>query len=130
MAKRTMSIAVILVILVGAFLLLDGISALITQNHGASKVFSDISKAFGKAGNTLAVIIAVLEVAAGALLIISRFVSIGALDAALRIGIFIFWIVVMVIVFIINYFHPDKLDWWRDLVNYSIILAVLWMIKD
>ena len=72
---------------------------------------------------------AVIEVIAGALLVLGQFVSIGRLEATLRVAIFIAWIVVMVLVLVVADFSPDELTWWRSLLQYSILLAVIWMVK-
>ena len=125
MARRGISILMILGILVGAFLLLDGIAGLID----ADSLVGRISGAFNQSGRTIAIIVAVIEVAAGALLVLSQFTSIGKLDATLRVAIFIAWIVVMVLVLVVADFAPATLGWWRLLIQYSIILAVIWLVK-
>jgi hypothetical protein len=130
--SKGLNIVGILIILVGAFMLLNGIAALTGNTEGLGGMSHDISRAFGGSGNTFNIIIAVVEIVAGALLIISRFASIGALDSFLRIAIFIFWIVVMVLALVLgnNIKAIDTLGWWISLVNHSIILVILWMIKD
>lgn len=132
MSTKRLNIAGILIILVGAFMLLSGIASFTGNTQGFGGFSNDISRAFGGSGNSLNIIIAVIEIIAGGLLILSRFVSIGALDSFLRIAIFIFWIVMMVLSLILggNIEHIDTLGWWISLVNQSIILVVLWMIKD
>ena len=102
------------------------------MSQGLGGLSHDVSRAFGGSGNTFNIIIAVVEIIAGGLLIISRFASIGALDSFLRIAIFIFWIVVMVLSLVLggNIEKIDTLAWWISLVNHSIILVILWMIKD
>ncbi len=130
--SKGLNIVGILIILVGAFMLLNGIAALTGNTEGLGGMSHDISRAFGGSGNTFNIIIAVIELVAGALLIISRFASIGALDGFLRIAIFIFWIVVMVLALVLgnNIKAIDTLGWWISLVNHGIILVILWMIKD
>jgi hypothetical protein len=132
MSSKGLNIAGILIILVGAFMLLSGIAAFTGNTQGLGGFTNDVSKAFGGSGNTFSIIIAVIEIIAGGLLILSRFVSIGALDSFLRIAIFIFWIVLMVLSLVLgnNIKNIDTLGWWISLVNQSIILVVLWMIKD
>ena len=132
MSSRSFNIVGVLIILVGAFMLLDGIGALTDNTQGFGGFSHDISRAFGKAGNTVAIILAVVEVAAGALLILSRFVSIGALDSGLRIAVFIFWIVVMIFALVLgdNIKAVDTLGWWKALVNHLIILLILWLMTD
>ena len=115
----------ILAILVGAFLLLDGLSGLM---H-ADSLFGRIGGVFNRDGRAVTIIVCVIEVIAGALLILSQFMSIGSIDGPLRMGIFIAWIVVMVFALVINNFRPEAIEWWRSLAQYSIVLAVIWMLK-
>lgn len=132
MASKKLNIVGILIILVGAFMLLDGIAALTNSTQGIGGLSHNVSRAFGGSGNTVAIIFAVIELIAGALLILSRFTSIGVLDSFLRIGVFIFWIIVMVFSLILggNLNAIDTLGWWISLVNQLIILTILWMIKE
>lgn len=132
MASKRLNIVGILIILVGAFMLLSGIASLTGNTQGLGGLSHDLSRAFGGSGNTFNIIIAVIQIIAGGLLIISRFASIGALDSFLRIAIFIFWIVVMVLGLVLggNIERISTLAWWISLVNHSIILMILWMIKD
>ncbi|MFW5716525.1 MAG: hypothetical protein ACOC0E_03665 [Spirochaetota bacterium] len=125
MARNRLDISAILTILVGAFLLLDGIAGL-TQ---ANSFVGEIGRALGARGSTINLIIAIVEVVAGALLLLSLIVNLGELERFLGIGIFIAWAVVMVLVFIVNNFAPDTLGWWIGVTEYSIILAAIWMVK-
>lgn len=118
----------ILIVLVGAFMLLSGIGSLTGERSGMNTFLNDI----GARDNTLNIIIAVLQIVGGALLIVSRFISIGALDGILRISLLVIWIIVMLFGFILNgrIENIDTLAWWSGLVNSSIILVILWMIKE
>ncbi|MFW5737388.1 MAG: hypothetical protein ACOCYX_00610, partial [Spirochaetota bacterium] len=85
MARNRLDISAILTILVGAFLLLDGIAGL-TQ---ANSFVGEIGRALGARGSTINLIIAIVEVVAGALLLLSLIVNLGELERFLGIGIFI-----------------------------------------
>ncbi len=126
MAKN-INITGILIFLVGAFLLLSGISALTGETSGINGFLSDI----GARNNTLGIVIAVLEIIGGGLLIVSRFMSIGRLDGILRMALLVIWIVVILLGFFLNgaVKHIDTLGWWAGLVNHAIVLVILWMIK-
>jgi len=132
MSSKRLNTAGILIILVGAFLLLSGIGSLTGNTRGLGGFANDVSKAFGGSGNSFNIILAVIEIIAGGLLLLSRFVSIGVLDSFLRIAVFIFWIVLMVLSLVLggNIENINTLGWWISLVNQSIILVILWMIKD
>ena len=118
----------ILIILVGAFMLLSGIGSLTGETNGMNTFLNDI----GARDNPPNIIVAVLQIVGGALLIASRFISIGALDGILRIALLVIWIIVMLFAFILNgrINNIDTLAWWAGLVNSSIILVILWMIKE
>ena len=125
MAKRSLDIRFILTILVGAFLVLDGIAGL----NRSSSFLGELGRALGARGSTITMIVAVLALVAGALLILGLFLNLGDLDRFLGVGIFIAWLVVIVLVFFVGRFVPDQLSWWTGLVQYSIILAVIWMVR-
>jgi Ca2+/Na+ antiporter len=125
MARRTIDISFILTILVGAFLVLDGISGLSQSNS----FFGEVGRALGAQSSTINLIVAIVELVAGALLLLSLIVSLGELERFLGLAIFIAWAVIMVLVFVINNFAPDTLGWWLGVVEYSIILAVIWLVK-
>ena len=132
MASKAFNVAGILILLVGAFMLLDGIDALTGETKGFGGLANDISRTFGGSGGAVVIIFAVIEIAAGGLLIVSRFMSIGSLDKFLRVIILIFWIVLMAFGLFLggNIKAIDTLNWWSSLVNHAIILVILWMIKD
>jgi hypothetical protein len=132
MGSKSLNIIGLLIILVGAFMLISGIDAFTGNTKGVGGLMNDISRSFGGSGNTVVIIFAVIEIIFGALLIISRFASIGALDNFIRIAVFIFWIVIMIFSLVLNgnIKNIDTLAWWGALVNQSIILVILWMVKD
>lgn len=125
MRRRTLDIALILTVLVGAFLLLDGLSGIIHADSLAGR----FGRAFGAQGSTVALIVAIIELLAGALLLIGLIVDLGQMGRLLGIAVLVIWVAVMVIRFVINWFEPDTLNWWVQLVEYSIILAVIWQVK-
>ena len=132
MSSKSTNIAILLVVLVGAFMVVDGVAALTGSTQGLGGFSHDVSRAFGGSGNTIQIIIAVAEIAAGALLVLSRFMSIGSLDGFLRIAVFLFWLAFMVFsLFLGGKIQAiDTLAWWKSFLNHGIILTVLWMIKD
>ncbi|MFW5745856.1 MAG: hypothetical protein ACOC2D_21465 [Spirochaetota bacterium] len=125
MARRSIDISFILTILVGAFLLLDGIAGL----SQSSSFVGELGRALGARSSTVNLIVAIVEVVAGALLLLSLVVSLGELERFLGIAIFIAWAVIMVLSFVVNNFTPDTLGWWIGVIEYSIILAVIWLVK-
>ncbi|MFW6261673.1 MAG: hypothetical protein ACOC6J_08845 [Spirochaetota bacterium] len=125
MARRNFDISLVLTLLVGAFLVLDGISGL-TQ---ANSFIGDVGRALGAQSSTINLVVAIVELVAGALLLLSIVVSLGELERFLGIGIFLAWAVIMVLIFVVNSFAPDTLGWWTGVLQYAIILAVIWLVK-
>lgn len=124
MARRSFDISAILTVLVGAFLLLDGIAGLTR----ATSFVGELGRALGAQGSTITFIVAIVEVVAGALLLLSLIVSLGELERFLGIAIFIAWLVIMILIYVVGSFQPDTLGWWIGVVRASIILAVIWMV--
>lgn len=131
MAKG-LNIVGILVLLVGAFLVLDGIDTISGNSQGFSDYSPNWSKVFGGNSDTMNIVFGVIELLAGGLLIASRFMSLGSLDGILRIAILIFWILYILLGLILGgrIKNIDSLSWWSALVNNLIILVILWLIKE
>lgn len=125
MARRAVDMTLILTILVGGFLLLDGVAGL-TQ---ANSFVGEIGRALGANGSVISLVIAIVELVAGALLLVSLVVSLGDLGRFLGIAIFVAWLVITILAFVVRSFAPDTLGWWIGLLQYLIILAVIWMIS-
>ncbi len=125
MPRRSFDMRLILTILVGAFLVLDGIAGL----TAAQSFVGELGRALGARSATINMIVAVVQIVAGALLLLSVVVGLGDLERFLGIGIFLAWAVIMALLFVVNNFAPDTLGWWIGVIQYSIILAVIWMVK-
>ena len=125
MARRSFDIRLILTILVGAFLVLDGIAGL----TAAHSFVGELGRALGARSATINTIVAVVQIVAGSLLLLSIIVGLGELERFLGLAIFLAWAAVIVLLFVVNNFAPERLDWWIGVIQYSIILAVIWMVK-
>lgn len=125
MKRKQMDIRLILTVLVGALLLLDGVAGVARADSFAGQ----FSRAVGAQGSTINLVVAVVELVAGALILMGLFIDLGQLSRTIGIGVFILWILVMITRFLINDFQPDTLGWWIQLLNYSIILAAIWLLR-
>ncbi len=125
MARRSMDITFVLALLVGAFLILDGVDGLIAADSFVGRTI----RSLGAQGSSLNLVIAVAEIVVGALLVLGLFLDIGQLRTALGLVIFVGWLAVIVLTFAVRNLAPDTLDWWIGLIQYLIILAVIWMVK-
>lgn len=125
MARRSFDISVVMTLLVGALLLLDGVAGLLYSQS----FVGELGRALGSQSAAVRLIVAIVEVVAGALLVLSIIVDLGQLGQALGLAIFLVWVAVMVIRFVINDFQPDTLNWWIDVIQYGIVLAVIWQVR-
>ena len=125
MVRKSISIVMILAVLVGAFMLLSGIAGLVR----ADSVVGQVGRALGTQGSSINIVVATIALAAGAIVLLSQFVSLGQLAGVLKLGVFIAWIVVMVLVLFVGGVAADTLAWWISLIQYGIILAVLWLVR-
>jgi uncharacterized membrane protein YphA (DoxX/SURF4 family) len=125
MARTGYDMRWVLTLLVGAFLILDGVAGIL----GANSFVGDIGRAFGAGGNMATLIVAIVEILAGALLVLGLFLDLGQLDGIVGFVIAIAWVVIIVFTYFIGRFNPDTLGWWLGFVQALIILAVIWMVK-
>ena len=88
-----------------------------------------VGRALGTQGSSINIVVATIALAAGAIVLLSQFVSLGQLAGVLKLGVFIAWIVVMVLVLFVGGVAADTLAWWISLIQYGIILAVLWLVR-
>ena len=123
MAARKAGVVLILGLLVGAFLLLDGIAGVLQLDSFVGR----IAGAFNTQGRTIALIVAIVEIVAGALMLLSQFFSLGQVEGILKIGIFVAWIAVIVLVLFVRGMDLESLAWWISLVEYCIILVAIWI---
>jgi len=125
MVRRSISIVLVLALFVGAFLVLDGIARL----SQADSLTGRIGRAFGTDESTINVVVAIIELAIGAIVVVSRFARLGRLDAPLKLLSFVAYIVVIVLVLFVGGPAADTIGWWINLAQYGIVLAVLWMLR-
>jgi len=125
MARSGYDMRWILTLLVGAFLILDGIAGII----GISNYIGQIGAEFGANGSTVTLVLAIVELLAGALLILGLFFDLGQLDGIVGLVILVAWLLVIIFTYFIGSFRPDRLGWWTGFVQSLIILVVFWIVK-
>ena len=124
MRGRGVSVLLILALVVGAFLILDGIAGLITNDS----IVGQVGRALGTQASAIRIIVAIIELAAGALLIVSRFIDVGRLSGFLSLVLLIAWAVVIALVLFVRNLAPDELGWWIALLQDLIVLAAIWVV--
>lgn len=120
----------LLQLVVGVFLLALGISELVEYNSELNQFARSMSRAFGGSGSVLPVIVALVQILAGALLVAALFTPVPA--AAVfwsSIIIAVLWIVRVVLGYVVNDpFEPTLLVWLvrftRELIPGLVVWAV------
>ncbi len=121
----------ILQIVVAVFLFTLGLIGIINWNSNLSQFGRSLNRLFGGSNNPMNLIVAIVEMAAGAIVLGALFVSVKSkLIYWLTAIIGILWIVEMIIGFFAqNAFEPDFVSWLNRLSADVIVLLALWMIN-
>jgi hypothetical protein len=128
MVKRIGSLAVptfFLQLCLGVFFLVLGVSNLTNYNTD----WNALRRAFGS-NQTLALIMAVVEIVMGALLVLGLFITLSDdVTKLLSFVLFVLWGLYIVVSFIVNEFlKPDFLTWLYRLAWNSVILVSIWIV--
>jgi hypothetical protein len=128
MAKKsgfTLDSTFFLQLCLGAFFVALGIMGLTEHDSG----WSQLKRAFGK-NDTLNVVMAVVELAMGAVLVLGLFMSVSAnITKILGLALFGLWALYMVISFIVNNFvEPNFVAWLYNISWNAVILVSIWMV--
>jgi hypothetical protein len=128
MTKKIGSLAVptfFLQLSLGVFFLVLGVSNLTNYNND----WNALKRAFGS-NQTLALIMAVIEIVMGALLVLGLFITLSDdVTKILGLVLFVLWGLYIVVSFIVNDFlKPDFLTWLYRLAWNSVILVSIWIV--
>jgi len=132
MANKQIGTRYFLQIVLGAALLVFGIMALNGYNSAGQEAIRGLNKLFGKSNNIFPVIFAVVQLAAGAVLILELFVSISTgLFKIIHLAICILWLVnILLNFFFSNLVEPDLIRWLGALLPQLVILLSLWLVGE
>ena len=121
----------LLQIAVGVFLVTFGITGLVHYNTTLAEAGRAMNQLFGRPNDPLNLIVAVIEVAAGLVVVMELFVRLkGRLNFWLTLIIAALWLVQIVAAFFLNdIFEPDFVTWLNRLSVDLIILVALWIIN-
>jgi uncharacterized membrane protein YphA (DoxX/SURF4 family) len=121
----------VLQIVVAAFLISLGLLGIVHWKSGGAQFARNLTRAFGGGNNPVNLIVAIVELAAGAIVLLGLFTSVrsGLLSAATLV-IAILWAIQIIIVFFArDIFEPDFLIWLNRLAADLIVLLALWLIN-
>jgi hypothetical protein len=133
MARRavTFDSVIVVQIVLAVFLFTLGLIGIMDWNSSLGQFGRGMNRLFGRAGNPFNIIVAVIELAAGAIMFLAIFIS--DLNRVLYWAtwiVVVIWIVEIIIDFFAQgAFEPNFLVWLNRLAADVIILGVLWLIN-
>jgi len=121
----------VLQIVVAAYLITLGLLGIIYWQSGGAQFARDLNRAFGGSSNPFNLIVAIVELAAGAIVLLGLFTGVrSGLLAAATLVIAILWVIQIIIVFFArDIFEPSFLVWLNRLAADLIVLLALWLIN-
>ena len=121
----------VLQLVVAAFLITMGLIVIINYDSDLNRFGRSVTQLFGGKNDPTALIIAIVNLIAGALLVLALFVPVrGNLLSLLTLIIVIVWIVQAVLRYFVNDFlEPDFLTWLNGLSLDLIVLTSLWIVN-
>ena len=133
MARRavTFDSVIVVQIVLAVFLFTLGLIGILNWNSNLGEFGRGMNRLFGRAGNPFNIIVAIIELAAGAIMFLGIFIS--DLNRVLYWAtwiVVVIWIVEIIIgFFAYGAFEPNFLVWLNRLAADVIILGVLWLIN-
>ncbi len=121
----------VLQIVVAVFLFTLGLIGIIDWSSNLAQFGRSLNRLFGGSDNPMNLIVAIVELSAGAIIFLALFVTVTSrLIYWLTIVIAVLWIVEIIIGFFAqDPFEPDFLSWLNRLSADVIILLALWLIN-
>ena len=133
MARRavTFDSVIVVQIVLAVFLFTLGLIGILNWNSNLGEFGRGMNRLFGRAGNPFNIIVAIIELATGAIMFLGIFIS--NLNRVLYWAtwiVVVIWIVEIIIgFFAYGAFEPNFLVWLNRLAADVIILGVLWLIN-
>ncbi len=130
MANKSINTNLILQIFVALLLLSFGIEGLTGYNSTGSELLRGINKMFGGSNNLLPLIFAIVEIVAGALLILEFFVPVTTkfVFIAMIVICFIWLFSIVTGYFTSRFLEPNFISWLSQLSVQLILLASFWQV--
>jgi hypothetical protein len=130
-AAVTFDGVVVVQIVLSIFLFTLGLIGIMDWNSNLGEFERGMNRLFGRAGNPFNIIVALIELAAGAIMFLAVFI--GELNRVLYWGtwiVVVIWIIEIIIDFFAQgAFEPNFLVWLNRLAADVIVLGVLWLIN-
>jgi hypothetical protein len=121
----------VLQIVVAAYLITLGLVGIIHWNSGAAEFGRGLIRAFGGRNSPVSLIVAIAELAAGAIVLAGLFLRVRSrLLYAATLVIAILWVIQIIVSFFArNIFEPDFWVWLNRLAATLLVLLALWLVN-
>jgi hypothetical protein len=129
--KATFQSGLALQVVVGAFLVTLGIAGLVQWGSNAAELGRDLSRAFGRPSDPFNLIVALVELASGAVIVAGAFIQVqNKLLYAATLAITLLWLALIIISRVAqDFLEPDALVWINVTAVDLIVLFTLWAIN-
>jgi uncharacterized membrane protein YphA (DoxX/SURF4 family) len=108
-----------------------GIVGITNYNSDLNQFGRSVGKIFGKSNDLFPILFAIIQLAAGILLLVSMFIGLpGRILPISLLVIFIFWASSIIMTFILDgLFEPDLIVWLSRISPQLVILSALWIVQ-
>lgn len=131
--RRNGSSIFLLQLSLGIMFVMVGIAAISGATSGIGGFMGDMNRLFGGNQRTVTIIVAVIQIVAGSLLLLSLFSLIKEnIMQILLLIILVLWALELVLKFVLdgNLLQPDILVWLGNLAPNLVIFAALWVLFE
>ena len=130
-SRSSVDLITILQIVVAAFLITLGLMAIVHYNSDPARLGRGMNRLFGRAGEPLNLIVAIVEIVAGGIVFAGVFFAVQSrLLYGATLVIAILWIIQIILSFFAsNFAEPDLIIWINRLAADLIVLLSLWLIN-
>jgi hypothetical protein len=129
-ANRSSMVTTVLQIVVAAFLFTLGLIGVMHWNSDLAQFGRGLNKLFGRSSNPVALIIAIVELAAGVVVLAGVFVqgkNPALFAATLAVG--AFWAVLIVVNYVAqNFLEPEFFAWLNKVALDCLVLISIWIV--
>ncbi len=130
--KRDINVYFILQLVLGAALIVFGIMAINGYNSAGQEAVRGLNKMFGKNSDLFPITFGIVQLIAGAILVLVLFVDLG--DGLFRIAhlvICIFFLASIILNFFLsNFGEPDLVRWLGAVLPQIVVLLALWIVGE
>jgi hypothetical protein len=126
-----LSSSLLLQIAVAVFLVTLGLTGIIDYNSDLSQIGRAVNRLFGGTGNAWNLVVAIVELIAGAIVLIAMFIAMRrGVPFTATLIILILWVIRIVFIrFTSNIFEPDLILWLHRLSLDLVIFLALWIVN-